>query len=294
MSNNAGMLHTKDAKLLAEINKTEPIWEESTPRWLLKLIQKRGIENTTFRINKVNSINKVRIDGHEYGSQTLDNIDYHNHPAEIEIVPIETIVKIPSKVYDVLNYPHNQMNQQIRLTIENIYEQQEKFFINNSQTGLITYCTKNDRAKEYEIPISPNMLDDLLGMVWNRPTFYLMHPAALVDFCKACNSQSLNTGSMELFGYQFVTWRGLPIITSDKIPYEKGTRTFAFLIRSGENDMGVVQLYNITPTKSGYPGVFVETSMTDNLGSVNTRVTLYTNIAVLSKEAIACAIWIVE
>ncbi|XWV26861.1 hypothetical protein QJ857_gp0189 [Tupanvirus soda lake] len=294
MSNNAGMLHTKDAKLLAEINKTEPIWEESTPRWLLRLLEKKGIENTTFRINKVNSINKVRIDGHEYGSQALDNIDYHNHPTEIEIIPIETIVKVPSKVYDALNYPHNQMNQQIRLTIENIYEQQEKFFINNSQTGLITYCTKNGRAKEYETHIDPNMLDDLLGMVWNRPTFYLMHPAALVEFCKSCNAQGLNTGSMELFGYQFVTWRGLPIVTSDKIPYEKGTRTFAFLIRSGENDMGVIQLYNISPTKSGHPGVFVETSMTDNLGSVNTRVTLYTNVAVLSSEAIGCAMWVVE
>ncbi len=97
---------------------------------------------------------------------------------------------------------------------------------------------------------------------------------------------------MELFGYQFVTWRGLPIVTTDKIPYESGNKTYALLMRTGFNDCGVIQLYNMTPTKSGYPGIFIESSMTDNLGSVNTRVTLYTNIAVLSNEAIACATWV--
>ena len=287
---NTGMMHGKDAKQLAEVNKSEPIWEESTPKWLLQLIEKKGIENTTYRINKVISINKVMIDGHEYEFITQDNIEFHNQPTEIEIVPIETLIKIPSKVYDVMNYPHNQLNNQIRLTIENIYEQQEKYFINNSQTGLIPYCTKNGRLREYSTRITPDILDDLLALVWNKPTFYLMHPNSLAEFCKACNNKGLNTGTVELFGYPFVTWRGLPIATSDKIPHETKSNTYVFLIRTGVQDCGVIQLYNMTPTKSGHPGVFVETSMTDNLGSVNTRVTLYTNIAILSNESIACAV----
>lgn len=301
------MIHVKDAKQLVEVNKTEPIWEESTPRWLLQILDKKGIENTSFRINKVNSINKVIIDDHEYGLITQDNVEYHHQPTEIELVAIETLVKIPSKIYDVMNHPHNQLNQQIRLTIENIYEQQEKYFINNSHTGLITFCMKNNRIRKYETSISPFMLDDLLAVVWNKPSFYLMHPLTLAEFCKSCNAMSLNTGSIELFGYSFVTWRGLPIITSDKIPYGKGlstvtsdkishekeSRTVVFLIRTGVNDSGVIQLYNITPTKSGYPGIFIETSMTDNLGSVNTRVSLYSNLAVLSNDAIACVSFIV-
>lgn len=35
------LTHVKDAKQLAEVNKTEPIWEESTPKWLLKLLEKK-------------------------------------------------------------------------------------------------------------------------------------------------------------------------------------------------------------------------------------------------------------
>jgi len=282
------MIHVKDAKQLAEINKTMPIWEESTPRWLLRLVEKKGIENTIFRINKVNSINKVTIDDQEYASITNDNVAYNHQPVEIEMVAIETLIKVPSKIYDVMNYPHNQMINQIRLTIENIYEQQEKYFINNPHTGLISFCIKNNRIKEYNAQINPDVLDDLLALVWNKPTFYLMHPTILSELCKACNSLGLNTGNMELFGYPFVTWRGLPIVTSDKVPYDKKSNTYVFLIRTGVDDSGVIQLYNLTPTKSD-PGIFIETSMTDNLGSVNTRVTLYTNIAILSSESIACA-----
>lgn len=286
---NQGVLHSKDAKQLADVNKTEPIWENSTPRWLLQMLDKKGIENTSFRINKVNSINNVTVDGHEYESIVQDSVQLNHQPVEIDIVPIETLIKIPSKVYDIMNYPHNQMHQQLKLTIENLYEHQERYFINNSQTGLVAYCSQNGKIKVYGTSITPDIMDELLTLVWIKPTFYLMHPSTLTDFCKSCNSRGLNTGSMELFGYQFVTWRGLPIITSDKIQYEKGKQTHVFLIRTGVSDSGVVQLYNMAPTKSGHAGIFTETSMTDNVGTVNTRVTLYTNIAVLSDDAVAGA-----
>jgi len=283
------MIHVKDAKQLIEINKTAPIWEDSTPRWLLKMLETKGIENTTFRINKVKSINKIIIDGLEYEPVIQDNIEYHHQPAEIELATIETMIKVPSKIYDVMNHPHNQTCNQIKLTIQHIYEQQEKYFINNLDTGLISFCTKNNRVREYNNQVNPDILDDLLSLVWIKPTFYLMHPISLSEFCKACNSKGLNTGSMELFGYQFVTWRGLPICTSDKIPYNIKSHTFVFLIRSGFNDSGVIQLYNQTPTKSGHQGVFIETSMIDHLGNISTRITTYTNVAILSTEAIACA-----
>lgn len=291
---NDGMTHSRDAKQLAEINKTEPIWEAETPRWLLKMLQSKGIENNTFRINKVSSINKVTLNDYEYNTMSNDNVEYHHQPLEIELASIETLVKIPSKVYDIMNYPHNQMATQLRLTINNLYENQENYFINDPNYGLIVQCTKNKKILHYGTNINPDMLDDLLGMVWNKPTFYLMHPSALVEFCKSCTARKLITQQTEYFGYQFVTWRGLPIVTSDKIPYINNAKSYVFLIRTGYEDSGVIQLYNMTPTKSGHPGIFVETSMTDNLGTVSTRVSLYTNIAILSKEAIACATWTMQ
>lgn len=289
---NQGMIHSKDAKQLTETNKSEPIWEDSTPKWLLQILERKGIENITYRINKVSSMNTVTINEHEYGTMPHDNIGLHHEPCEIEIVPIETLIKVPSRVYDVMNYPHNQLAHQIRLTVDNIHEHQEKYFINNPDTGLIAYCQAALRTRTYDNNINPDILDDLYSEVWNKPTFYLMHPLALATFCKSCNEKGLNLGNTEIFGYSFITWRGLPIITTDKIPYTAQSLTYVFLIRTGQKDSGVIQLFNATPTKSGFPGVFIETSMTDNLGSVNTRVTLYTNIAVLSREAIACATYV--
>ena len=47
---------------------------------------------------------------------------------------------------------------------------------------------------------------------------------------------------VNLFGAQFITWRGIPIIPSDKVPVEKGKTKF-ILVRTGEERQGVVGLY---------------------------------------------------
>lgn len=294
MANNQGMLLIDQAKKLTEVNKTVPIWEDSTPKWLLKILDVTEIENTTFRINKVHSITKIshQMNDDEYGIILHDNVGIQDKPQQIELVTIESMIRIPSKIYDVMNYPHNQTNVQLKHTIDNIMEQQENYFI-NGKNGFVKYCTDNNRLLEYESTINPNILDDLLGLVYNKPTFYLMHPKTLVEFCKSCNSMGLNTGNMELFGYQFITWRGLPIITCNKIPYTSDNGSYkgsyVFLLRTGFDDDGVVQLRNANKNKYGYPGIFIEKSKTDNCGTVSTRISLYTNVAVLSNEAIACA-----
>lgn len=284
-----GMLHAEDAKKLIEKNKTEPIWENATSRWLLKFIEPKGIENTTYRINKVCSINRVTTDGNEYDSLPNDNVEYERKPEEIELATIETLIKIPSKVFDVMNYPHNQLNQQIKLTMENIYEHEEDYFINNKVTGLIAQCASKKRTLRLERTIHPDILDELLSMVWNKPSFFLMHPRILAEFSKVCTGLGLTLDYASYFGYTFTTWRGLPIVLSDKIPLSAGSPTHVFLIRTGVKDSGVIQLFNITPTESGYPGVFVKTSETDKLGTVTTRISLYANIAILSTESVASA-----
>ena len=290
MANNNSMILIKQAKKLADVSKTIPIWEDSTPKWLLRILDITEIENTAFRINKVQSITNIshQINDSEYGVIVQDSVGIQDKPIEIELETIESIIMIPSKIYDVMNYPHNQTNIQIKHTIDNILEKQENLFI-NGQNGFIKYCTDNNRLFKYAIKASPDILDELMGYVWNKPTFYLMHPRSLVDFCKSCNTLGLGTGNMELFGYQFVTWRGIPIITSNKIPNQEEIGSFIFLIRTGFDDDGVVQIRNGNKTDSGHPGIFIENSKTDNCGAVNTRISLYTNVAVLSNQSIACA-----
>ena len=51
--------------------------------------------------------------------------------------------------------------------------------------------------------------------------------------------------TVSLFGSQFLTWRGLPLIPSDKVPIE-GNKTSVLLLRTGERRQGVVGLYQPT------------------------------------------------
>jgi hypothetical protein len=44
---------------------------------------------------------------------------------------------------------------------------------------------------------------------------------------------------VSLFGSQFITWRGMPLVPSDKVPVEDG-KTKILLLRVGEKRQGVV------------------------------------------------------
>ena len=50
---------------------------------------------------------------------------------------------------------------------------------------------------------------------------------------------------MSLFGSQFLTWRGVPLIPSDKVGVENG-KTQILLVRTGERRQGVIGLSAIS------------------------------------------------
>ena len=48
--------------------------------------------------------------------------------------------------------------------------------------------------------------------------------------------------TVSLFGSQFLTWRGIPLIPSDKVPVADG-KTKVILLRTGDKRQGVVGLF---------------------------------------------------
>ncbi len=68
------------------------------------------------------------------------------------------------------------------------------------------------------------------------------HPRAIAAFGRECTRRGVPPATASLFGSQFITWRGVPLIPSDKIPLEEG-RTKILLLRVGEERQGVVGLY---------------------------------------------------
>ena len=96
---------------------------------------------------------------------------------------------------------------------------------------------------------------------------------------------------MNLFGSPFITWRGVPLIPSDKLYVTPGkgggNKTNILLLRTGEKKQGVVGLF-----QPGIPGE-VTPSLSVRFMGINRKavasylISLYCSAAVLVEDAIA-------
>jgi len=97
-------------------------------------------------------------------------------------------------------------------------------------------------------PPTPDDLDELISRVWKEPGFFLAHPAAIAAFGRECTRRGVPPPTVTMFGSPFLTWRGIPLVPTNKIGTE-GNKTSILLIRTGEARQGVVGLY-----QPGLPG----------------------------------------
>jgi hypothetical protein len=132
---------------------------------------------------------------------------------------------------------------------------------------------------------TPDDLDELIARVWKEPAFFLAHPAAIAAFGRECTRRGVPPPTVNLFGSPFLTWRGLPLVPSDKIPLEGGTSKI-LLLRTGEKKQGVVGLF-----QPGVPGE-VSPSLSVRFMGINRKaiasylVSLYSSLAVLTEDAL--------
>ena len=89
-----------------------------------------------------------------------------------------------------------------------------------------------------------------------------------------------------LLGTQFLTWRGVPLIPSDKVAVTEG-RTNILLIRTGERKQGVVGLYQPNLPGEQSPGLSVRFMGINHKAIASYLVSLYCSLAVLTEDAIA-------
>ena len=136
----------------------------------------------------------------------------------------------------------------------------------------------------------PDDLDALITKVWKEPAFFLAHPLAIAAFGRECTRRGVPPPTATLFGSPFLTWRGVPLIPSDKLHVKGGEgqgTSNILLVRTGERKRGVVGLF-----QPGIPGE-VSPSLSVRLMGINQRgaaaylVSLYCSAAVLTEDAIA-------
>jgi len=199
---------------------------------------------------------------------------------------VATVLDVHTRVSDLYSSPHDQIKEQLRLVIETIKEKQEGELINNADYGLLASVADEQRISTLTGAPTPDDLDDLLTRVWKEPAFFLTHPLGIAAFGRECTRRGVPPPTVSLFGSQFLTWRGIPLVPSDKVPVIDG-KTSILLLRVGDKRQGVVGLYQPgLPGEQG-PGLSVRFMGINKSAIASYLISLYCSLAVHSDDALA-------
>ncbi|HEY9002303.1 MAG TPA: family 2A encapsulin nanocompartment shell protein [Mucilaginibacter sp.] len=276
------------ARQLAIATRTVPQLSSITPRWLTHLMSWIPVESGVYRLNKVKDAENVEVDCSARDERSLPStfVDYIENPREYNLSAVNTVLDVHTRVSDLYSKPYNQISEQLRLTIEIVKERQESELINNKDYGLLNSIAPSQRIKTRKGSPTPDDLDDLIAKVWKEPGFFLLHPKAIAAFGRECTRRGVPPPTVSLFGSQFLTWRGLPLIPSDKVPIVGG-KTKIILLRTGESRQGVVGLYQPGLPGEQSPGLSVRFMGINSKAIASYLVSLYCSLAVLVDDAIA-------
>ncbi|MGN8070872.1 family 2A encapsulin nanocompartment shell protein [Mucilaginibacter sp. SG564] len=276
------------ARQLAIATRTVPQLSTITPRWLTHLLNWIPVESGVYRLNKVVDANNVEVDCSNRDERELPStyVDYEENPREYNLSAVNTVLDVHTRVSDLYSKPYNQISEQLRLTIEIVKERQESELINNKEYGLLSSIAPSQKIKTRLGPPTPDDLDELITKVWKEPGFFLLHPLAIAAFGRECTRRGVPPPTVSLFGSQFITWRGIPLIPSDKLPIVNN-KSKIILLRTGESRQGVVGLFQPGLPGEQSPGLSVRFMGINNKAIASYLVSLYCSLAVLVDDAIA-------
>jgi Phage capsid-like protein len=285
------------ARQLANTTKTPPQWIGNSPRWLVSLLPWTPVEAGTYRVNRVKDDGDedekgIAIECSPSDGQELPRawVDYEEQPREYTLSTVTTTIDVQTRISDLYRSPMDQVREQLTVLIDMVKERQENELINNANYGLLTNAVPSMRVSTRTGPPTPDDLDELIARVWKEPAFFLAHPRAIASFGRECTRRGVPPPTVNLFGSPFLTWRGLPLVPSDKLGFsggkDGGGTTNILLLRTGEKKRGVVGLF-----QPGIPGE-VSPSLSVRLMGINQRgaasylLSLYCSAAVLTDDAI--------
>ncbi|NUS45743.1 MAG: cyclic nucleotide-binding domain-containing protein [Mycobacteriaceae bacterium] len=212
-------------------------------------------------------------------------VDYDLTPREYQLSVAQSVLRVHSRVADLFNDPMNQVEQQLRLTIQALRERQEHDLVNNPDYGLLHNADLKQRIYTQSGPPTPDDFDELLSM--RRSTkLFLAHPKAIAAFGRECNARGLYPDPVEVDGHRVPAWRGVPIFPCGKIPVSESQTTSVLAMRTGEEDQGVVGLFQTGIPDEYEPSLNVRFMGIDDQSIISYLVTAYYSAAVLVPDAL--------
>lgn len=114
----------------------------------------------------------------------------------------------------------------------------------------------------------------------------------LAAFERECTKRGVPPVTANIAGGNFILWRGIPIIPTDKLlvdglknPKSKSGKTNILLIRTGEAKRGVIGLYQANLKNEQSRGLSVRYRGIDDKGVASYLLSLYCSAAILSDDA---------
>ncbi|MEV6670958.1 family 2B encapsulin nanocompartment shell protein [Streptomyces sp. NPDC051162] len=211
--------------------------------------------------------------------------DYELAPREYELSVAQTVLRVHTRVADLYNDPMNQIEQQLRLTIEALRERQEYELVNNRAFGLLHNADHGQRISTHSGPPTPDDFDELLSMRRRTKAFFA-HPKAIAALGRECNKRGLYFGDADVNGHRIPAWRGVPIFPLGKLPVSEQGTTSVLAMRTGEDASGVVGLRQTGIPEEREPGLNVRFMGINDQALISYLVSTYYSAAVLVPDAL--------
>jgi hypothetical protein len=283
------VLREQAAFQLANVTKTAPQYGAITPRWLVRLLDWKPLEAGTFRRNRVDEGKAIAVTCGQVEESALPGtyIQYEENPKEYKLSAINAVLNVHTRIEDLFSKPYDQTGEQLRLMIEHVKERQESELLNNADYGFLHNVPAPQHIKTRAGAPTPDDLDELLTKVWKEPSFFLAHPRAIAAFGRECTRRGVPPPTVTLFGSPFLTWRGLPLIPTDKIQIRgKVSTSKILLLRVGERKQGCIGLFQPGLAGEQSPGLSVRFMGINSQAIASYLISLYCSSAVLTDDAI--------
>ena len=276
------------ARQLANATKTVPQLSTITPRWLTHLLQWVPVEAGIYRLNRVKDPEAVQATctaREDEGVLPTTFVPYEEQPREYFLNAVSTVLDVHTRISDLYSSPHDQIKEQLRLTIETIKELQESQLINNADYGLLANVDDSQRI----FPLHRRAHARRHGRTAEQGVEgarLLPHPPAgdrrLRPRMHAARRAAAHGQPVRLAVHHR---RGIPLIPSDKVPVADG-KTKILLLRVGDKRRGVVGLYQ--PGVAGEQGPPVGALHGHQQPAIASYlISLYCSLAVHSPDALA-------
>ena len=324
------LLRADNAKVISNPTKTRPYWGGRSPKWICRVIQ--GTEGGCLPVTggryQVNQVNQPFLPiqaqhggtplnlpaknlqvhhSHQEGTEVQHSfVDYAIEPRVVELQTIQSVVKVHRRIVDLFSDEHYQLELQLGIVADYMYETKENLLFNHPDYGLVNNVAPKLQLGEAGPP-SPDVLDDMLSRVWKMPEYFVMHPEVLDAFHRELTTRGLVAESVQMFGSTFTCWRGIPILPTNKLhlvvdgadledPQISGrmvgkAMSTILLVRIGEPKQGIVSLYAAgTEGTDRLPFIDVEFMSYDSAAVASYLMTMYAGMAALTPGCMASAV----